>query len=263
MSKEITDRIIPNEVILVGKLRDDNDTSVIDTNLPPAEQLKACLKKFKFTRNTAPNAAAQAAGFLTGKFYQIQMGDPGGEKIKLPNGNTVRRSRKTTRPGYANIFQSNQPTTFEEIKEELLHTDTGKSDGNPDRVELVAGDPNAGKIRLTEYALMGFWDRFPIGFYHHVWTRDEKGALIPFMSNVKQPDGSFKKEHARRNTGEHFVFEDDAENLEGLRDTIRDQVKKWRIETSDNTTENKGEVTTESVKKDEPAKAGEEADVEP
>jgi len=251
MSKEITERIIPNEVVLVGKLRDANDTSIIDIKLEVPEQLKAVLAKFKFTRDTAPNDAAKAAGFLSGKFFQIQMGDPGGETILLPNGNKVRRSRKTTTPGYANIFQSNQATTFEEIKEELLHV--AKESDNPDRIELVGGDPNNGKLRLKEYALMGFWDKFPIGFYHKVYQRDAAGKLVPFMSNKKQDNGSFVKEHAQRNTAEHFVFEDDAHNLEGLRDTIRAQVARWKIETTDNTIENKGEivVTTKATAEDD------------
>jgi hypothetical protein len=247
MSKETTDleRIIPNEVILVGKLRDEKNTVVIEVvkdgvPIPKGEILKAVLAKYKFTRDTAPGAAAIEAGFLTGKFYQTQMADPGGETIVLGNGTKVRRSRKTTDPGYANIFASNQAILFEEIKEELLHLD---SNGSPDRIDLVGGDPNNGKIKLKEFALMGFWDEFPLGFTYHIHYRDASGKLVPFMSSKKQDDGSFKKEKSFTNTGRHFVFEDQVHNLEGLRETMRNQVIRWKkVEDVDNTTPPKGEV---------------------
>lgn len=246
MSKEVNERVIPNEVILVGKLRDDKDVTVIDATLPVDEQILAALKKFKFIRDTAPNAAAQAAGFLTGKFFQIQMGDPGGETITLPNGKKVRRSRKTSDPGYATIFASNRATTFEEIKEEALYRDATTKFAN--KLELVGGDPNNGKLRLKEYALFGFWDKFPLGFFYHIHTRDEKGAIKPMNSNVKQDDGSFKPAPATTNTGQHFVFEDEIENLEGLRDKMRTQVEKWKVTVKDTTVEDKSTKITDAVK---------------
>lgn len=245
MSKEHRELIIPNEVIVIGKLRDPQDVTVIDPNLSNAEKLKAMMKKFKFIRDTAPNAAAVAAGFLTGKFFQIQMGDPGGEIITLPNGKKVRKSRITTDPGDENIFASNRANTFEEIKEEMLSKSGTGDDAYPNKIEIVGGDPNGGKLRLTEYALMGFVDIFPLGFRHNVWTRDASGKLIPFMSNRKQDNGTFKKEQAIRNTGRHFVHEDEVDNLEGIRDNMRKQVERWKIvEVDDNTIENKGEKVT-------------------
>jgi hypothetical protein len=238
MSKEKDLRIIPNEVIVIGKLRDEKDTVAIDLNLPVEEQIAAMMKKFKFIRDTAPNAAAQAAGFLSGKFFQCQVGDPGGEMIILPNGNKVRKSRETTDPGDVNIFASNRAWTFEELKEELLAK----------RISLVGGDPNNGKLRLKEFALMGFMDVFPLGFRHNVWTRDKEGKLVAFMSNVKQDNGSFKPQQAVRNTGRHFVFEDDIANLEGLRDNLRKQVERWKIvEVGDNTSTETGEKVTPPV----------------
>lgn len=265
MSKEIVERIIPNEVILIGKLRNEADTAVIavtnadGTPVPIADLLKAVLAKYKFTRDTAPSANAIEAGFLSGKFYQIQMGDPGGEKLLLPNGTTVRRSRKTTDPGFATIFASNRATTFEEIKEELMHKD---SNGNPDRIELVGGDPNNGKLRLKEYALMGFWDMFPLGFHYRIHQRNKAGVLEPFFSNRKQDDGTFKKEQAISNSGRHFVFEDEVHNLEGLRDAMRAQVEKWKIVVVDNTQPEKG-VIPASTPVTPPAKPATPANDEP
>ena len=254
MSKEITEEkslIIPNEVIVIGKLRDKDDKSVIDTELPIKEQVDAMFKKFKFIRDTEPNKAAQDAGFLSGKFFAINMGDPGGETVVLPNGRKVRKSRSTTDAGDTVVFASNRISVYEEIKEELLAR----------RVEIVGNDPNAGKLRLHEYGLFGFMDIFPLGFRHKVWTRDEKGALVPFYSNVKQDDGSYKKEQAIRNTGRHFVYEDDYKNLEVLRDNIRKQVERWKIiEVGDNTTPEAGVKVTEE-KPTTPPKAEEKDDL--
>jgi hypothetical protein len=258
MSKETTDleRIIPNEIILIGKLRDEKDTTpitiVVDgVPVPRNELLKAVLKKFKFTLDTAPGEAAKLAGFLTGKYYQTQMADPGGEMITLPNGQKVRRSRKTTDPGYANIFASNQSILFEEIKEELVHLD---STGFPDRIDLVGGDPNNGKIKLKEFALMGFWDEFPLGFTYYIHYRDKSGKLVQFESSKKQDDGSFKKEKAFTNTGRHFVFEDQVHNLEGLRETMRNQVIRWKkVESTDNTTPEKNVAPAPETKTEKSA----------
>jgi hypothetical protein len=251
MSKEVNERIIPHEVIIVGKLRDDKDVTPIDLTLPVDEQILAALKKFKFVRDTAPNAAAQAVGFLSGKFFQIQMGDPGGETVTLPNGQKVRRSRKTSAPGYATIFASNRATTFEEIKEEALYRDPTSKFAN--KLQLVGGDPNNGKLKLKEYALFGFWDKFPLGFFYEIHTRDEKGAIKKMMSNVKQDDGSFKPVPATTNTGEHFVFEDEVDNLEGIRDKMRAQVERWKITVSDTTAEDKSTKPAEEKKPDAPA----------
>lgn len=257
MSKETElERIIPNEIILIGKPRDGKNDFLIETvkdgaPIPENEILKAVLAKYKFTRDTAPNAAAQEAGFLTGKFYQTQMADPGGEIITLANGMKVRRSRKTTDPGYANIFASSQAILFEEIKEELLHLN---SVGFPDRIGLVGGDPSNGKIKLKEFALMGFWDEFPLGFTYFIHYRDKDGKLVPFMSSKKQDDGSFKKEKSFTNTGRHFVFEDQVHNLEGLRETMRNQVIRWKkTDSTDNTTPEKGVAPTPAPPAEKPA----------
>jgi hypothetical protein len=241
MSKE-TDlaRIIPNEVILVGKLREGKLADIALTkdgvNRPLAEVLAEVLERFKFTQDTNPSEAAKAAGFNVGKFYHIQMGDPGGEYITLPNGNKVRRSRKTTKPGFDVIFQSNRSTTFEEIKLELLD----KSRDVEKRLDLVGGDANCGKIRLKEYALMGFWDEFPTGFFFtpHYYDPKNGGKLSPLMAHPKKPDGTFdlKGVPATTNTGRHFVYEDEVHNLEGLRDKFKNSIKEeWKVKVSDNT----------------------------
>jgi hypothetical protein len=252
-------RIIPNEVILVGVLKDGQDAAAkialqIDgVDRPIADVLADVRKRFKFIRDTNLSEAAKAVGFQTGKFFHIQMGDPGGETITLPNGQKVRRSRKTTKPGFDVIFAQSRATTFEEIKEEIL----------AGRFTMVGGDPNSGKVRLTEYALMGFWDEFSAGFWFtpHQYDPKQGGKLMPLMSHPKLPDGTYSKvgEPAKSNSGRHFIYEDEIYNLEALRDAKRSQFEKWKITVSDNT-KPAGEAGTgadpkiEAEKKPEPPK---------
>jgi len=247
MSKELDlARIIPNEVILVGKLREGKTADIsLTADRSIAEVLTQVLETFKFTRDTNPSEAAKMAGFLQGKFFHIQMGDPGGEMITLPNGNKVRRSRKTTKPGFDVIFQASRATTFEEIKLELLD----KSRDITRRIELVGGDPNNGKIRLKEFALMGFWDEFSTGFFYtpHFYDPKQSGKLVPLMSHPKQPDGSFSKVGvpAVTNTGRQFVYEDEVHNLDGLRDKFKNGIQEsWKVKVSDNTTVPSGALDT-------------------
>jgi hypothetical protein len=237
MSKETADleRIIPNDVVIVGVLKDGQDINATialqkDGVDRPIEEIIADMRKrFKFIRDTNPSDAAKAVGFQSGKYFHIQMGDPGGEKIKLPNGQIVRRSRKTTKPGFDVIFAQSRSTTFEEIKEEILAA----------RFLPVGGDPNSGKIRLTEYALMGFWDEFSAGFWYtpHFYDPKQGGKLVPLMAHPKKEDGTFSKigEPARKNSGTQFVYEDEVYNVEALRDAKRSQFIKWKIDVTDNT----------------------------
>lgn len=232
MSKE---RIIPNEVVLVGEVRKGQE-ALIDNNLPLADKLKAVMAKYKFTRDTTPSEAAKAAGFNSGKFFQMQMSSFSGESVQLPGGKTVKRSNRTTKPGFDNIFESNRSITFNEIKEELLSKD---ADGVPNKIELVGGDANSGKIRLKEYALMGFWDEFPAGFKFTPHSFDKDGKLKPLQSHPRE--NNYKPVDAVSQTCRHFVYEDEVENLEGRRDIIRSRVEKWKIkEPVDNTDSQSG-----------------------
>ena len=247
MSRET--RTIPNEVVLVGKLRKDMVANIAlkDANgadRPMQDIISDVQKTFQFTRTTFEGGlttAAKDAGFQQGQFYHIQTGDPGGEKVTLPNGKTVNRSRKTTRPGFDVIFQASRATTFEEIKQELLS-------GN---IELVGGDPNCGKVRLSKYALFGFWDEFGVGFWYtpHFYDPKNAGKLSPLMSHPKQPDGSYSKTgvRAQTNTARHFVYEDEEDNLATLREQIISRIRpEWIIKTADNTAP-VGNLTDDSV----------------
>jgi hypothetical protein len=250
MSKETTDleRIIPNEVILVGVLKEGQDANAkiaLQTNGVdrPIEEILADVRaRFKFIRDTNISDAGKAVGMQSGKFFHMQTSAFGGETTKLPNGATMRKSRATTKPGYDVIFASSRAITFEEIKEEILAK----------RFGLVGGDPNSGKIRLSEYALMGFWDEFPMGFWYtpHFYDPKQGGKLVALMSHPKQADGKYSTVGvpATSNTDRQFVYEDEVYNLEAKRDAKRSQNIKWKIEVSDNTTAVGGAGTGADVK---------------
>lgn len=231
MAKEI----IPNEVIIVGEVRKGKESVVIDINLPQEEQLKLMMDKFKFTRDTNPSDEAKKAGFQSGKFFHIRMSGLGDMVISLPDGRTVKRSSATGKPGFDTLFQSGREITFLEIREELLEKN---ENGVPTAIEIVGGDPNAGLIKLKNYALMGIWDEFPAGFKFTPHNYKD-GKLVPLMSYPRE--NNYKPTPAVAQTCYHFVYEDQFENLEGRREIIRDRVKKWKIaEPTDNTDAQQG-----------------------
>lgn len=243
MSEESKTRTIVNEVILVGKLRNPADKTIIGNDLADEEKITAVLKKFQFTLTTDPSEAAKNAGVNAGKYFQIRTVDPGGEYIVLPNGKRVKRSRKTGRYGWSNIFESGRKVTYDEIKEELLAK----------RVDIVAGDPNNGTIRLPEYGLIGFWDEFPAGFFYKVMTINKAtGKREVMMSNIKNDDGTFSKKEAVSNIIRHFVYEDEEQNIEAIRDNLRKQVEKYKVIQTDNTMD--VERATPVTEKAEPTK---------
>jgi hypothetical protein len=229
MSKEKETRCIVNDVILVGKLRNVNDKSVIDSTLSHEEQKELALKKYQFTLVTDPSEAAKNEGFNAGRYFQIRTADPAGETMTLANGRKVRLSSKTGKYGWANVFESNRKVHFDEIREELLAK----------RVQLVGGDPNNGTVRLNEYGLMGFWDEFPAGFFYEIMTINKTtGKKEKMMSAIRQDDGTFKKQTATSNIIRHFVFQDEEDNLEAIRENLRKQVEKYKVVMVDNTTDN-------------------------
>jgi len=223
--------IIPNEVIVVGKLKNEDDTTKIPKELKGDELKTALRDKFKFTRNTVITDAGKEVNQVSGQFFHIQIGDPGGENILLKNGTTVKRSRRTTNPGYDVVFKRNRQTIFDDISTEIKL-------GNFD---IVGGDQNSGKIRLTQYALLGFWDVFPTGFWYFRKWYDPKqgGKLVPFLTYPKKDDGSYPKEGipAQSNMSQHFVYEDEMINLEGLRNKVRDLVRKYKVPNTEHPTD--------------------------
>lgn len=252
---ELKEKFIPNEVIVVGKKRDENDKEPVDVNLVGKELAKAILAKYKFIRETAPSKEATQAGILTGKFMHIRVSDSGGAKVMLSNGKTVRASSKTTEFGFDNVFESQRAVTFNEIKQEIIEL----------RFEPLAGDPNCGQIKLTEFALIGYWDEFPMGFdfYPHFFDVKNGNKLVPLMAARKQDDGSFKKEQAIANMGRHLVYENEIDNLETLRDNIRKKNERFKVpvktvNTDDRGTTAKGEGDQTPV--NPPAPAGAKAD---
>jgi hypothetical protein len=246
MSKE---RLIPNEVIVVGFVRDDKKDVALPTDVDKSsDDFKKALKaKFKFVRTTNLNAEAINVGYQTGEFVHIQVADPGGNTTTLHNGKTVKLSRSTNSYGWKVIFKSSNGITFDEIKDEIV----------AGRFEIV-GTGSEGKIRLTDYALMGFWDEFPLGFTYNPHKRDENGKIVPLMAHPRGADGKYKSVKAESNTGRHFVLEGEAENLEGLRGDIRKNAEQYKVTVTTNDNPNTSSV--QEVKTEEPAKPASKAE---
>lgn len=226
-------KLIVNEVVVVGKLKNPEDKTPIQlpADASPADVARAIREKFKFVRISEPVAAAKSAGVKEGEFLHVRYTDLGGDTY-TKNGKTIRLNKKTTDPGFDVIFKSTRLEVFNEIKREIIENN----------FKPVAGDPNSGEIVLTEFGVTGFWDKFPLHFKYYVHFYDPKqgGKLVPFLSPVKQDDGTYKKEPAISNMGQHFVYEDEYDNLEHLRAQIRDRFQKWEVPPVTTNTDNRG-----------------------
>jgi hypothetical protein len=222
MSEESKTKLMLHEITIVGKLKnpDDKTPITLEAGASHEDMVKAIRTKFKFVRVSEPSKTATDAGVKEGEYIHIRMADPGGD-VQIKNGKTFKLTRKTTEPGYDVLFKSVRAVTFNEIKQEIIN-------GN---FEPVAGDLNSGEIILTQLGLIGYWDKFPLGFDYFVHFYDPKqgGKLAEFMSPVKQDDGTYKKTKSISNTGQHFVYEDEYDNLEFLREQIRKKVEKWKV----------------------------------
>jgi hypothetical protein len=224
MSKEI----IVNEVIVVGKVR----TGQEQTQLPavPAnvdavafrssKEFKEALRaKFSFVRTTVLNADAKALNFQEGPFLNLQVAGFGGNIAQLGNGKKINTGSKSDKLGWFVLFQSAHGTKFDEIKDEIL----------ANRFEVV-GTGDEGRIRLTEYGLEGIWDEFALGFAYTPHARNpQTGVLEPMMSHPRLDNGKYGTVSAVSRTGRHFVLASQMDNLEGLRDELRENYRKWEI----------------------------------
>lgn len=220
--------IIVNEVIVVGKVRTGQEQVVLPKDLDKnsIEFKTAIRNKFGFVRSTSLNADAITAGFQNGEFIHILVADPGGEKITLANGQVMKRSRKTDDYGWKVIFKSASGITFDEIKDEIV----------ANRFEVV-GTGDEGKIRLTEYALMGLWDEFDMGFVYTPHLRDPKdGHVKPLLSHPRDANGVYSKVGvpSKTSTGRHFILESEFDNLEGLRNTMRRNNEQYKVAVTTN-----------------------------
>ena len=248
-----TKEIIVNEVIVVGKIRQGQETIVLpiksadgkDIDRTSKEFKEAIRAKFQFVRNTTLNPEALSAGFQNGEFIHILVADPGGEKITLPSGQVIKRSRKTDDYGWKVIFKSASGITFDEIKDEIV----------ANRFEVV-GTGDEGKIRLNEYGLMGLWDEFDMGFIYTPHFRDPKdGHVKPLLSHPRDNKGVYSKEGvpSKTSTGRHFILESEFDNIEGLRETMRRNNTQYKVTVATNTDPNRAgvqEVITPATKPD-------------
>ena len=218
-----------HEVIVVGKLKPNyqNEKSIKamfpvlrdeNTNELLPEVKVEIMKKFSFLRKSALAENAAAMGLKPDDFFHIKV--IGVENEVMKSGTGQRKiSNALNSPGYSVCYRNSYLTTFNEIKEELLTK----------RFELVGEDPDSGEIKLHQYGLVGCWDIFPMGFKFHIHTRDSNGVLQPLMSTIRQPNGTYVKQKAIGNTGQHFVYQVEYNNIEGLRQKIREANEKHII----------------------------------
>jgi len=213
-------KLILNKVVVVGKLRNPEDKTPIEAGLTGKDLAMAIKNKFKFERDTEIAKEALDLGLKNGKFFHVQYSAFVND-TQLIKGVEVKKSSKTTVPGFDVIFQSQRKVIFEEIKAEII----------ANRFEPLAGDPNSGSIVLTHYGVVGYWDIFPLGFKYHPHWYDPKqgGKLVNVMSVVKQPDGTFKRDVAISEKASHFVYEDEYDNLEMLREAKRQDCAKYKL----------------------------------
>jgi len=226
-------KLIVNEVVVVGRLKNPDDKTPIQlaADATPADVAKAIRDKFKFVRISEPVKGALDAGVKEGEFIHIRLSDLGGE-IYTKGSRTLRLNKETTDPGYNVVFKSTRMDLFNELKGEII----------ANKFKPVANDPNSGEIILTEFGVTGLWDKFPLGFKYNVQWYDPKqgGKLVPFLSPVKQPDGTYKRVQAVSNIGQHFVYQDDYINLEFLREGIREKLAQWKIQPVLTNTDDRG-----------------------
>lgn len=217
MSKE---RCIVNEVIVVGKLVEGKEDIVIPklTTDNKEEVIQAMRNKFRFIRKTKENGKIASS-----KFFHILASDFGGQ-TKSVAGREIKISRETSRYAWKVLFESKDPITFDEIKEEIVNSNFD-----------IVGDGKEGKIRLTKYGLLGFWDEFPLGFTHRITQRNAEGKVVPVLAWQRDDNGKWTQKEALSNSGQHFVLYSEVENLEVLRENIRTNARKTEVRIVDNT----------------------------
>lgn len=240
MSEESKTKLILNKVVIVGKLKNPEDKTPIEITAAmkadPELLAKAIKEKFKFERETELVKAATEQGLQNGKFFHAQFSAFVNDSVII-KGREITKSTPTTVPGFDVIFQRQRRGIYDEIKTELI----------ANRFEPLAGDPNCGSVVLTHYGVTGFWDNFPLGFKYHPHWYDPKqnGKLVPLMAVRKKPDGTYIREQAVSKTASHFVYEDEYDNIEVLRETIRENCAKYKLQEP---TVNDSSKTIEDVK---------------
>lgn len=211
--------LLPYEVVLVGKAR-ENIEPIVKEEGDTDETIRAkILKNYSFTRTSELRDAAKTAGLSVTKFYHLQLSSPEGRTIMI-RGEKKSASKESSRVATKVLFERERQAIFEDIHKNVA---TGK-------FKPTAGNLNNGKITLTDFILVGKWDIFSLGFKINPRIIDPKtGKKSILQAKRLQDDGSYKPENAVDSYGRHFIFEDDIDIIESLRETYRENVKRFKV----------------------------------
>lgn len=210
-------KVAPHEVVLVGERKlPTAELPEYDGNT--VDEAKAYLTEhYKFTRNSLVRPAGAAVGQKSTKFFHLLVAQPSGETVQLPDGRTVKRSNRTNKYGWFTLFER-EGITFDEIKTEVQSKSFD-----------VVGSPKDGKIRLTQYVLMGAWIEADAGFKFKLFQQDKTGKLVPLMANRKDDAGKFTPVQAEDRMIRMFVLETQYETMETLLANRLNEVEKHKI----------------------------------
>jgi hypothetical protein len=211
-------QIAPHEVVLVGEQKDKKEPLPDYTGDSEEEAKEYVLKNFKFTRNSIVKEDAQKLNQKSNKFFHLLVAQPSGETIILPGTNRkVKRSNRTNKYGWHTLFER-ENITFDEIKTEVVS-----------KAFTVVGSPVDGKIRLTDYVLMGAWIEADCGFRFKIHTQDKTGKFVPLESYKRNDEGKLVKSVAEDRLVRFFVLETQYETLETLLANRIEQAEKYKI----------------------------------
>lgn len=228
------DRVIVNEVILVGKVRKGKEDVAVPVQPVGVDATPEAIKKFiaeimdkyQFTRS-APGLQGRIS-----YFYHTLVAMYGNDTQTFGN-KTLRLNKATTKYGWFVVFQSQHPILFDELKAELVG-EKFEFVGYDDLYvagKLVAKNGRC-KIRLTEFGIQGFWDEFAAGFAYNPHNVDpETGKATPMMAQRKDRVSGklLSASPAVSRTLRHFVLAEDVDRIESLRDSLRDINKPYKI----------------------------------
>jgi len=205
---------------------------VLKTGATPEELSafrEALLDKYQFTRDTRLNQQAANLGLRQGAFFQLLLSGFGGNKETLPSGKIIITNRDTTKYGWKTLFKSQHPILFDEVKEQMLNNKWEFVETLPLRVG--GKDPNARcKLRLTEFGVWGMWDEFSVGFPYYPHGRNaETGVIEPLMSVVRGKDGNYSQQQAVQWVGRQFVFKEEIDNIQAMREEIIRDAEQYAV----------------------------------
>ena len=213
-------RSYPNEIIVVGVVRAGMEKAPApqvpeNGDIKAWNDFKEALKeKYQFTRDTNVTPQAAAFGQESGKFVHTLLSQFGEETVTV-GGVTVPLVKRTTKYGWRSFFRNSNPIIVDRICEELDRGAWQFVSITPIRGGLKDGRCN---VRLTNLAVMGFWDELELDFLYFVRQRDPvTGKMEPRESWTRDDDGNYSNGPMKSKMIRHFVLVEEEQILATLR----------------------------------------------